>query len=63
MKDRIKNNLLPSCMGLFDIQSEQKDGKEIIKVIIASGPEKPYYKRKYGMTEKGCFIRIGTAAV
>ena len=50
-------------MGLFDIQSEQKDGKEIIKVIIASGPEKPYYKRKYGMTEKGCFIRIGTAAV
>jgi hypothetical protein len=36
--------------------------KNLIKVIIASGPEKPYCKRQYGMTEKGSFIRIGTAS-
>jgi predicted HTH transcriptional regulator len=62
LKDRIKNNILPSCMGLFDVQAEKKDNKDIIKITIASGPEKPYFKKKYGMTEKGCFIRIGTAA-
>jgi len=62
LKDRIKNNILPSCMGLFDIQSENKDGKNIIKINIASGSEKPYFKKKFGMTDKGCFIRIGTAA-
>jgi ATP-dependent DNA helicase RecG len=62
LKDRIKNNILPSCMGLFDIQSENKDGKNIIKINVASGSEKPYFKKKFGMTEKGCFIRIGTAA-
>jgi predicted HTH transcriptional regulator len=62
LKDRIKNNILPSCMGLFDIQAEKKNNKDIIKITIASGPEKPYYKKKYGMTEKGCYIRIGTAA-
>ena len=28
----------------------------------ASGSEKPYFKRKYGMTARGCFLRIGTAA-
>jgi ATP-dependent DNA helicase RecG len=61
LKDRIKNNILPSCMGLFDIQTENKDGKNIIKINIASGSEKPYFKKKFGMTEKGCFIRIGTA--
>lgn len=62
IKDRLKNNILPSVMGLFDIVLEERDGLDIIKIIIASGPEKPYYVRKYGMSEKGCFIRIGSAA-
>ena len=62
LKDRIKNNIMPSCMGLFDVQAEKRENKDIIKITIASGPEKPYFKKKYGMTEKGCFIRIGTAA-
>lgn len=62
IKDRIKNNISPSAMGLFDVVTEEKEGKEIIKIIVASGSEKPYFKKKYGMTEKGCFIRIGTAA-
>lgn len=62
IKDRLKHNIAPSCMGLFDVISEQKDGLEIIKLIVASGSEKPYFLKKYGMTEKGCFIRIGTAS-
>ena len=62
MKDRIKNNIMPSCMGLFDVKAEKKDNKDIIKITIAQGSEKPYFKKKYGMTENGCFIRIETAA-
>lgn len=62
IKDRLKNNILPSCLGLFDVVSEERDGKNIIKIVVASGVEKPYYVRKYGMSEKGCFIRTGTAA-
>jgi len=62
IKDRIKNNISPSAMGLFDVVAEERDGKNIIKIIIASGSEKPYFKKKYGMTEKGCYIRLGTAA-
>ena len=62
IKDRIKNNISPSAMGLFDVVAEEKEDKTIIKIIVASGSEKPYFKKKYGMTEKGCFIRIGTAA-
>lgn len=62
IKDRIKHNILPSAMGLFDVVSEEKEGKALIKIIVASGSEKPYFKKKYGMTEKGCFLRIGTAA-
>ena len=62
IKDRIKNNIAPSAMGLFDVVAEERDGKDIIKIIVAGGSEKPYFKKKYGMTEKGCFIRVGTAA-
>ncbi len=62
IKDRLKNNIQPSCLGLFDVINENRDGKNIIKITIASGSEKPYHLRKYGMSEKGCFIRIGSAS-
>jgi ATP-dependent DNA helicase RecG len=63
IKDRLKNNILPTCLGLFDIiEEEMSGGKSVIKIIVASGPEKPYYLKKFGMSDKGCYIRIGTAA-
>ncbi|MCX6309899.1 MAG: putative DNA binding domain-containing protein, partial [Bacteroidia bacterium] len=62
IKDRIRHNISPSAMGLFDVVSENIEDKELIKIIVASGSEKPYFKKKYGMTEKGCFIRTETAA-
>ena len=63
VKDRIKNNISPSAMGLFDlVEEEAPAGVHCIKIIVASGSEKPYAKKKYGLSEKGCFIRVGTAA-
>ena len=62
IKDRLKNNILPSCLGLFDVLYENKSGKDIINITVASGTEQPYYIKKHGMSEKGCFIRIGTAS-
>lgn len=62
LKDRIKHNVSPSAMGLFDIAEEQKDGCSIIKVTVASGIEKPYFKTKYGMTPRGAYMRVGTSA-
>ena len=62
IKDRLKNNIQPSCLGLFDVRAESRGEKSLVKITIASGPEKPYFKRKYGMTEKGSFIRVGTAS-
>ncbi|EKY11019.1 Fic family protein [Capnocytophaga sp. oral taxon 324] len=62
IKDQLKNNIMPSCMGLFDVSAETIDSKNVIKITLASGTEKPYYIKKLGMSEKGTFIRIGTAA-
>ncbi len=62
IKDRLKNNITPSCMGLFDVSAETIESKDVIKITLASGTEKPYYIKKLGMSEKGTFIRVGTAA-
>lgn len=61
IKDRIKNNIQPSTLGLFDVIVETIDNKEVIKVVISSGTEKPYYLRKKGRTPEGCYIRIGSS--
>jgi ATP-dependent DNA helicase RecG len=62
IKDRLKNNIQPSALGLFDVILKKRDDKNVIKLIVASGSEKPYYLRKFGMSEKGCFIRVGSAS-
>ena len=35
--DRIKNNILPSTLGLFDIVTEMVEEITVIKVLISSG--------------------------
>jgi len=62
IKDRLKHNISPSILGLFDIVLEEFNGEKVIKIIVASGSEKPYYIKKRGMSEKGCFIRIGSSS-
>ena len=59
--DRIKNNILPSTLGLFDVVVERISGVDIIKVVIPSGIDKPYYLRSKGMSPQGCFIRVGSS--
>ena len=62
IKDRIKHNIAPSALGLFDVLVTDWQGTDIIKIVIASGSEKPYHLTKFGMTPKGCFLRIGSAS-
>lgn len=59
--DKILNNIKPATLGLFDIISEEWKEKSVIHVIVSSGPEKPYYLKKFGMTSDGCFIRVGSS--
>ncbi|HZK70219.1 MAG TPA: ATP-binding protein [Clostridia bacterium] len=54
--DRIKNNILPPALGLFDVLLQEIDKHSIVKVIISSGTEKPYYIRNHGMSPSGCYI-------
>lgn len=63
IKNRIIDKISPSVIGFFEIINERKDGKDIIHIIIASGNEKPYYIKKYGMSPEGAYIRVGSSCV
>jgi len=60
--DRIRNNIKPQTLGLFDVVQDQINDKDIIRVIVSCGQQRPYYIRKFGMTEQGCFIRVGSSS-
>ena len=59
---RIRDNISPITIGLFDIVLEKKQNKDIIRVIVSCGQMRPYYLKKYGRVEKGCFIRVGSTS-
>lgn len=60
--DRIKNNILPPALGLFDVVTEVVEGVSVIKILVSSGLEKPYYIKSQGMSPNGCYTRIGTSS-
>ena len=59
--DRIKNNILPSTLGLFDFITEDIENVAVTKIIVSSGLEKPYYIKNKGMLPNGCYMRLGTS--
>ena len=52
IKDRLKNNIMPSCMGLFDVSAETIDSKNVIKITLASGTESLTISRNLGCRKK-----------
>ena len=60
--DRLKDNIRPSIMGLFDIKTETHDDKTVVVISFASGAEKPYSVKQKGYSEAGCFIRVGSSS-
>ena len=57
----IKDNIMPSTLGLFDVVINEVEGKRYIQIIVAKGNERPYYLRGMGMTPDSCFIRVGSS--
>ena len=47
IKNRLRDNILPSPMGLFDVTVERIDEVSVIRVFVSSGSEKPYYKTQF----------------
>lgn len=59
IKDRIKNNISPSALGLFEIVTPPSN--DYIQIIVSGGNQRPYYIKKHGMCPEGCYVRVGTS--
>lgn len=46
LSDRIKNNIKPTTLGLFDVVAKTHKDKKYIHLVVSSGQEKPYYIAK-----------------
>ena len=60
--DRIGKYIRPRTSGLFNVIIEREDEKDIIRVIVSCGPERPYFIRGFGRNDQGCFTRVGGVA-
>ncbi|MFA5447342.1 MAG: RNA-binding domain-containing protein [Sphaerochaeta sp.] len=58
--DRIKNNICPSSLGLFNVETMSENRKGYIKITVAQGPEKPFYLKEHGLSPRGCYLRVGS---
>ncbi len=58
--DRIRNNILPTTLGFFDVATQEIQGKVIVHIIVTRGTEKPYYLKRYGLSPAGAYVRVGT---
>ena len=63
VKDRLRDNICPSCLGLFDVRllGAAETGMPVVCIDVAHGLEGPYYLRKSGRSPAGCFMRVGSA--
>ncbi len=57
------DTILPSIIPFIQISPVEIDGKEIVKLSVAVGTERPYYLKKEGLTPGGVYVRIGSASI
>ena len=61
IKDRIKDNISPSVVGLYNVELLNINNKSAIRVSVKRGKKRPYYLRGLGMTPESCFMRVGSS--
>ena len=61
LSDIVTDQISPRCVDFVNIKHIVLNNKDVIEIEVLKGKEF-YYIKKYGMSERGCFIREGTTA-
>lgn len=59
----VRNSIRPDCGQFIKINSEEKDGKTIVRVNVVKGTHQPYYLGEKGLRPNGVFVRMGSTTV
>lgn len=57
--NRIRDNIEPSALGLFNVEVIDINDTEVIEISISGGQDKPYYLKSKGCVPGGVFLRVG----
>ena len=57
------DTILPDVMPFIQIRPLQMDGKQVVKITVTVGTERPYYLAKEGLKPKGVYVRRGSACI
>ena len=60
ISDIITDQISPRCVEYVSVNHIVIDGKDVAEISVNKGKEL-YYIKKYGLSEKGCYIREGTS--
>lgn len=63
VSNSIRDVIKPDVTLFVDYQTEEIDGKIVIKIIVHKGTASPYYIASKGMRPEGVFIRHGASSV
>jgi len=58
-----RDSISPDPSGYFEAESEEREGKYIIKVSIKRGNAIPYCIASYGLVPQGVYVRVGSNTV
>ena len=57
----VHDSILPDLMPFIQIRPVKMEGKNVVRVTVSIGTERPYYLRKEGLRPSGVFVRRGSA--
>lgn len=59
ISNMISDVIEPNITFNVSLEIKREEKKDIIVIKVLKGTNRPYYIKKYGMTEKGVFLRLG----
>lgn len=57
------DTILPDILPFIQIRTVEMEGKQVVKITVLVGTERPYYLAKGGLTPKGVLVRRGSACL
>jgi len=62
VKDRLKNNIQPSCLGLFDVSTKLVTGRMLLKLLLPVVPKSPITSKSTGCLKRVAFFASAAQA-
>ena len=57
------DTILPDIIPFLQIRTVEMDGKEVIRISVSVGTERPYYLASKGLKPSGVYVRRGSACI